>query len=223
MSRMPSDTRSATPVPIVARGTNRVSSTGGAIKTAQIGPAAIPVFQNGADCVERQTRSRHQPSKSGPAPADHSMASRWQGVRGSGPSRQPHRFGQLPTVPGSSPSNQEQGQPNAKSISQMPPYRDSYHPRPCDSKACKNDKQISNDKRINPRDLLYTTYEPCDCLRCTYKSRSIHVKPLFARTGMNRQVMSDILTRYFQTWGYVEACELSRTVNGGGGLRAFIR
>lgn len=152
---------------------------------------------DGSYAMVRYARSRHQPSKSGPIPVDHTLASRWSGVEQPGPSRQPNRSNNEHTDPSILPSIHERAlstlpqKPN-DTCAQRFPYSGNGNPNP----KCKN---------LNKR-YRYETYEPCECPPCRKKSRSIYVKGLSKTSLETTTEVVEILSAHFKAWGHVEAC-----------------
>lgn len=56
-------------------------------------------------------------------------------------------------------------------------------------------------------------FAPCPCERCVQKSHSVHIGPLRFGVASQRQVLEAVID-YLSQWGYVEDCQLRRSVKG---------
>ncbi|GAB1311669.1 hypothetical protein MFIFM68171_01879 [Madurella fahalii] len=210
--------RAATPMPVIAHGTNygrRASPTPDDAGAALNGTAAARDENN---VPAGQIMSRHQRSKSGPVIVDYPLARRRGGIVYPGPSRQPDRGNQLPVVSSQPLRNPRQVQPRLPqkpdSLATQPsPRRDNGPQRQQTRKMC-------NNRNRSAGVYVYETYDACDCARCTIRSRSVCVNQL-ARNDLDSRDVCDILKEHFSAWGYVEDCSL--VVNNNKAPYAFVQ
>ena len=164
--------------------------------------------------VAGHARKGHQPSKSGPLPAGHRLpigsggGGGGAGVEEAGPSRLPAGM-----------QNGERA-PSAVPADQHPPPSGQYHhgddargwgARPLSSGCVNQGKWPRAQQR---------SFDPCDCERCTYASRSILVRRLPGK-AVSSETKRRVLRDHFSRWGHVQDC----WIRGGnmGNTQAFVR
>lgn len=195
-------------MPVIVHGTNYDRHVCLASNDTRAALGGTEAAQGESEAIAGKRRSRHQQSKSGPAPMDSFLASYRGGVGHPGPSRQPDGWNQPPTASSNPHRNPSQVQPN-------PPRKpDSPAPQPPPDRGNDHRKQqtlqMCNNRNRSAGVYVYETYDPCDCMRCSIRSRSVCVSQL-TRAALDSRRMRDILTEHFTGWGNVEFCEIILT------------